>query len=146
MAGFTDNKLNLPGRGERVAKFVQDYLDAQPGLSAPELASRLQADKRDMERLLRDQSVGHRLEDKLAAYFGQLFIDALFPPEHFGGRSIRERELQHELAQIEARNAKLERERAQRRAAAAAPLVRLVDGEGRRRPVSNGGDDGSDCA
>lgn len=126
MAGFIDQKHNVPGRGERVAQFVRDYLKAQPGLSAPELAMRLQTDKRDVERLLRDKSIGHRLEDKLAAYFGQVFIDALFPPEHFGGRSIRERELARELAELEARNVRLERDRETRRAAATA----VRDGRG----------------
>lgn len=118
MAGFTDRNLTVPGRGERVASFVESYLRLHPGLTPGELCVCLKADKRDLERLLRDRSVGHRLEDRLAEYFGQIFIDALFPPEHFGGRAVRERELLRELAEIEARNRRAERERAERRAAA----------------------------
>lgn len=132
MSGFTVEKLILPPRGERVAKFVEDYLAAHEGLSAPELAFRLHADKRDLERLLRDRSVGWRLEDKLAAYFGRIFIEALFPSEHFGGRSFREQELARELAELEAINARLERERAARRTVAAAPstVLRMVGHQG----------------
>lgn len=132
-----DQKVSLPARGERVAKYVEDYLAAHPGLSQGELCIRLRViDKRDMQRLIRDRSVGHRMEDALAAYFGQHFIDALFPQELFGGRSIRERELQNELAQIEARNQKLERERAARRAAASGHGLRLDADQDRSAAVS----------
>lgn len=134
MVGFAEKTHTLPGRGERVAGFVKDYLKAHPGLTPSELCVRLQIDKRDLERLLRDKSVGHRLEDKLAAYFGQLFIDALFPPEMFGKRSIRERELATELAELSARNERLEKERAERRLAQAETADRMERHKGRTRP------------
>lgn len=134
MAGFTDRNSNLPGRGDRVATFVEDYLRVHPGLTQSELSVRLRVDKRDIQRLIRDRSVGHRLEDALAGYFGQLFIDALFPPEHFGGRSIRERELAQELSELSARNQRLERERAERRLAQAETVRRMVNDKGRTRP------------
>lgn len=136
MSEFTerDSADPVPPRGERVAAFVEQYLRAHPGLSAAELAFRLKADKRDMWRLLNDRSVGWRLEDRLAAYFGDVFKEALFPAEHFGARARREVELERELRELESINANLERDRAARRAERAADAAdRLVAGQDRPR-------------
>lgn len=105
---YTDQMVNAPARGERVAAFVQDYLGCHPGLSVSELAFRCHADKRDLQRLLRDRSIGHALEDALAAYFGRIFGEAIFGPIWGQGPSRRERHLAHELAELEARRSRLE--------------------------------------
>jgi hypothetical protein len=102
-------------RGERVARFVESYLDAHKGLCIGELAFRIKATKRDMQRLLRDRSCGWRLEDNLAAYFGDLFVDAIFKQVVGQGRSKREQELERECAEIAALREQIERERARRR-------------------------------
>lgn len=130
--GITRQKVGEPApRGERVAKYVEDYVEAHKGLSLGELAFRLRADKRDLQRLVRDRSCGWRLEDALAAYFGDDFVDAVFRPIIGAGPSIRERELERERIEIAARRERLEKERADRRAQAAA-VRRVVSGEGRR--------------
>jgi len=118
MAGSYDQKSNLPGRGERVAAFVEDYLKHHGGLSISELAFRLRADKRDLQRLLRDRSVGHALEDACAAYFGPIFGDAVWGDLWGSGPSKRERELEREKAELAARRERLERLRADDRQAA----------------------------
>lgn len=130
--GITVKNDNLPGRGERVATYVENYLKSHPGLSLGELAFRLRADKRDLRRLLNDRSVGHRLEDDLAEYFGADFVDALFPQAR--GPSARERELERERAEIAARRERLERDREARRRPLPDdhPVLRMVPDEGRQ--------------
>jgi hypothetical protein len=127
--GFADKRDTVPGRGERVAAYVEAYLKAHPGLSLGELAFRLRADKRDMRRLLNDRSVGHRLEDSLAAYFGADFVDALFPQAR--GPCAREQELERERTDIAARRERLERDRqaARRRGPDPAAVLRVVPDE-----------------
>lgn len=135
--GFTNQKVSVPARGERVADYVEKYLGTHPGLSLGELAFRLKADKRDVQRLLRDRSCGHRLEDALAAYFGRDFGEAVFGPLWGDGPSIREKELERERAEMAARRARLERLRAEDRAfaAGASPAVRMAADEGRTADV-----------
>lgn len=110
--GFTNRKVSVPTRGERVAAYVESYLAAHPGLSQSELAFRLHADKRDLNRLIRDRSVGHALEDALAAYFGRDFGEAVFGDLWGAGASKREKELSREIAELAARRERLERLRA----------------------------------
>jgi hypothetical protein len=118
--GITYQNSNEPDpAGERAARFVDDYLAAHPGLSLGELAFRLKADKRDLQRLVRDRSCGWRLADSLASYFGDLFVDALFRPVIGSGPSKREKELERERAEIAARRERLERDRQADRVAAA---------------------------
>lgn len=134
--GITNQSDNVPARGERVARYLQAYFDAHKGLSVGELAFRLRADKRDIGRLLRDRSCGWRLEDSLAAYFGPDFVDAVFAPVIGDGPSIRERELERERAEINARNERLERAREARRGAVHGPdPLRLVDDQTRQADV-----------
>jgi hypothetical protein len=131
--GLSDKKDTVPGRGERVASYVEAYLKAHPGLSLGELAFRLRADKRDVRRLLNDRSVGHRLEDNLAAYFGADFVDALFPMAR--GPAAREQELDRERSAIAARRERLERDRqaAGRRWAEPSAVLRVVPDQAGRR-------------
>lgn len=129
--GIMDQNSNVPARGDRVARYVEDYLRTHQGLALGELAFRLHADKRDLQRLIRDRSCGWRLEDALAAYFGPDFVDAVFAPVIGDGPSIRERELDRERAAIAARRERLERERQTHRAERAA-ADRLPDGGDRR--------------
>lgn len=135
--GFIHQKVSVPARGERVADYVEKYLGAHPGLSLGELAFRLKADKRDLQRLLRDRSCGHRLEDALAAYFGRDFGEAVFGLLWGDGPSIRESELERERAAMAARRERLERLRAEDRAFAAgsAPAVRMAADKGRAADV-----------
>jgi hypothetical protein len=115
--GITHQKVSEPEpRGERVAKFVEEHMEIHKGLCLGELAFRLRVDKRDLQRLLRDRSCGWRLEDSLAAYFGDIFVEAIFRPIIGQGVSQREQELQRELIEITARHERLKRERADRRA------------------------------
>lgn len=127
----------VPSRGERVAAFVDDYLATHPGLSLGELAFRLKADKRDLQRLIRDRSCGHRLEDALAAYFGRVFGEAVFGLLWGDGPSRREQELERERAEIAARRERLERDRAQCRAFRPSPaaLLRMVPDQDRSADV-----------
>lgn len=139
-SAYTDEKVIAPARGERVAQFVQDYLACHPGLSISELAFRIHADKRDLQRLLRDRSVGHALEDALAAYFGRIFGDAIFGPIWGQGPSRRERHLARELNEIEARRLRLE---ALRNAdLTSRPADWLADGGKRNTAVSGRGQSG----
>lgn len=133
--GSTDRNDNVPARGERVASYVEAYLKNHPGLSLGELAFRLRADKRDMRRLINDRSVGHRLEDSLASYFGADFVDALFPMAR--GPSAREQELERERAEIAARRERLEREReaSRRRGSDPAAVLRVVPHQDRQTRV-----------
>lgn len=111
--GITNQNSNRPGtvppRGERVAAYVEAYLTARRGLSLGELAFRLHADKRDLQRLLRDRSCGFRLEDSIAAYFGRDFGEAVFGPLWGDGPSQRLQEIERERAEISAREGRLER-------------------------------------
>lgn len=111
--GITVESDTVPARGERVATYVEDYMRVHPGLALGELAFRLRADKRDLRRLLNDRSCGWRLEDALAGYFGDDFVEAVFRPV-VGNR--REKELERERAEIAARSERLQRDRAERRA------------------------------
>lgn len=130
LMGFYDES-NTDPRGTRVAAYVRSYLNAHKGLSLGELAFRLKADKRDLYRLVNDESCGWRLEDKLAAYFGPTFVDEVFAPLFPSGRSIRELELETERAEIAARYERLERDRRARAHAPSSPgaALRLVDDE-----------------
>lgn len=133
--GITYQNSNEPEpRGERVARYIDAYFSMHPGLSLGELAFRIKADKRDLQRLVRDRSSGWRLEDKLAAYFGPDFVDAVFQPVIGDGPSIRERELERERSEIAARRERLERDRAARRADRSEPraVLRLATDEDRR--------------
>lgn len=136
-SAYADEMVNAPARGERVAQFVQDYLNCHPGLSVSELAFRVHADKRDLQRLLRDRSVGHALEDALAAYFGRIFGDALFGSIWGQGPSRRERQLARELAELEARRVRLEALR--NGDPATVPGPRMADGGKRNTAVSGRG-------
>lgn len=138
--GNYDRKSTEPEpRGERVAQYLDAYLSTHPGLSLGELAFRIKADKRDVQRLVRDRSCGWRLEDSLAAYFGADFVDAVFAPLVGSGPSKREIELDRERAAIAARRERLERDRQESRSFRSdpGPLVRMVDqqdGGGRIQP------------
>lgn len=90
-------------------------MQAHPGLSQGELAFRLRVDKRDMQRLLRDRSCGWRLEDALAAYFGDDMVEAVFAPVIGTGPSRRQIELDRERAELNARHERLQRDRQARR-------------------------------
>jgi len=116
--GYTFETVTEPEPlGERCAAYVEAYLAKHRGLSAGELAFRLKVDKRDLNRLLRDRSIGPRMQDRLGAYFGDPFIDAVHrDPLLPDGRSIREDELERERAELAARRERLERDRAARRA------------------------------
>jgi len=131
--GITNEKITEPeSRGERVAQYVEAYLSAHPGLALGELSFRLRADKRDLQRLIRDRSCGWRLEDSLAAYFGDDFVEHVFRPVIGLGPSRRQRELDRERAEIAARHERLQRDRAARRSGGpwAATVPRLVHDEG----------------
>lgn len=138
--GRIHQNSNVPTRGERVAAFVEDYLAVHKGLSLGELAFRLKADKRDLQRLVRDRSVGHNLEDNLHAYFGRIFGEAIYGDLWGAGPSKRERELELEKANLAARRERLERERAADRQAdaEAAEVRRLRHDEDRRTRVQLG--------
>jgi hypothetical protein len=132
--GYTSRKVIAPGRGERCATFVEDYLASHPGLSLGELAFRLKADKRDLQRLLRDRSIGHALEDSLHAYFGRIVGEWVFGDLWGAGPSARERELELEKASLAARRERLERDReADRQARAAAAGIHRDRREQKRR-------------
>lgn len=124
--GFSREKTTIPGhRGERVAAWVEDYLAAQK-CSLAEVAFRVRADKRDLQRLLQTKSCGHRLEDALAAYFGWPFVRAVMAPVI--DTSI-EAEIAREKAEIAAREDRLAR--LYRARDVGRPGPRLVDAEGR---------------
>lgn len=145
MNGTNNQNSNVPARGERVAVYVEDYLSQHGGLTLSELAFRLGADKRDLQRLIRDRSVGHALEDALADYFGRDFGEAVFGVLWGSGPSKRERELDRERAALAARRERLERERqADRQTSALGRAGRgLVDGGVRRAVVQPGSQSGN---
>ncbi len=137
--GFLVENDSFPGRGERVATWVEDYL-RQHGLAVGELSFRLRADKRDIRRLLNERSCGSRLEDALAAYFGWPFIEAVFTPV-VGADPVAalEQEIERERAEIAARERRLARMRSADRArgSVAGGVLRLVaEEDGARRPCS----------
>lgn len=104
--GFSREKHTVPERrGERVAHWVESYIEAQ-GCSLSEVAFRVRQDKRDLERLLSQRSCGHRLEDAMAAYFGWPFVEAVMAPVI---DSSIEAEIAKERAEIAAREERLSR-------------------------------------
>lgn len=137
MAGSYDQNSKVPGRGERVAAYVEDYLNYHGGLSISELAFRLRADKRDLQRLVRDHSIGHALEDALHAYFGVDFGHAIYGDLWGSGPSKREKELDRERAELAARRERLERLRQDDRdtASMARARRRMAAGEHRSADV-----------
>lgn len=125
--GFPDQKSSDPvaRRGERVARWVEDYM-AAAGCSLPEIAFRVRQDKRDLERLISQRSCGHRLEDALASHFGWPFVEAVMAPlieTRLGGEIAKER------AEIAAREDRLAR--LYRAASPDHPAVRVVRSESR---------------
>jgi hypothetical protein len=130
--GNTNQKSNAPGKGERIAAFVDDYLNVHKGLTLGELAFRLKSDKRDLQRLLRDRSVGHALEDNLHAYFGRIFGEAVYGDLWGNGPSRREKELERERAEMAALRERLERDRS-----ASVIGLRMVPDKARRPDVSS---------
>ena len=144
--GFSDQNHTQPDqRGERVASWVEDYLNRH-GLGAGELAFRTRSDKRDLQRLITDRSCGSRLEDRLAAYFGWMFVEAVFAPV-IGGDPIEtlEKELERERSEIAARELRLERLRAVHRARGSVVSggLRLVSQEDRSWPAQARGRPGN---
>lgn len=124
VASSRTKKSTFPSRGERVAAWVEDYLQQHGGLTLSELAFRVHADKRDLQRLIRDRSIGHALEDALHAYFGEPFGHDIYGALWGAGPSKRERELDRERAELAARRERLERLRAEDREAAAVVRAR----------------------
>lgn len=134
--GTKDRKVNQPesSAGERAAQYITDYLAVHGGLDLHQLAWRLKADKRDLQRLMRDQSVGIRLLERLFAYFGDDCRDAVFPPRRISQREV---ELDRERAEITARYERLQRDRQADREARAArgPGLRMVPRRDRQGDV-----------
>ena len=130
VTGARTKKSVVPRRGERVAAWVEDYLNYHGGLSLGELAFRLRADKRDLQRLIRDRSIGEPLEAALHAYFGKTFGVAIYGDLWGSGPSQREKELAREQAELAARRERLERLREDDREAAAAARARRRVGAG----------------
>jgi hypothetical protein len=131
--GFSARSDRYPPRGERIAAWVDDYM-RRHGLSVGELCFRVQADKRDIRRLLNDRSCGPRLNDALEEAFGPDFIDAVAAPVVGGDRiTVLEREIASEKARIAALDARVAREKAARRARDASPggELRLLPQEDR---------------
>lgn len=135
--GITNQNSNTPDLPERVAAYVEEYLSEYGGLTLGELAFRVKADKRDLQRLLRDRSCGWRLKESLAAYFGDDFIEQVWRPVVGDGPSRRERELDRERAEIAARREKMERRRAEDRSFQSdrAGVLRLVPEQSGRGDV-----------
>lgn len=106
-----DQKVNQPPRGERIAAYVDDYLTVRRGMTLGELAFALRADKRDLQRLLREKSCGPRLEEDLHQYFGREFGEAIFGHLWGDGPSRRERDLERQRAEHAARRERIESER-----------------------------------
>lgn len=104
------NDTDPERRGERVARWVEDYMRVQ-GCGLAEVAFRIRQDKRDVQRLLGLRSCGHRLEDALAAYFGWPFVEAVMAPvidDSIGAEIAKE---EAEIAAREERIARLYRAR-----------------------------------
>lgn len=138
--GFINQNSNVPAKGERIAAFVDDYLNKHKGLSLGELAFRIKADKRDLQRLVRDRSVGHALEDNLHQYFGAIFGAAIYGDLWGSGPSKREQELERERAEMAALRERLERDREAARQARApsVPGLRMVSDQAGRPDVPGG--------
>lgn len=130
--GFSREIHTVPARrGERVAHWVETYMEAQ-GCSLGEVAFRVRQDKRDLERLLSQRSCGHRLEDALAAYFGWPFVEAVMAPVI---DSTIEAEIAKERAEIAAREERLARlERASKGLRTGPRLVASEDRVGASSP------------
>lgn len=130
--GFSVKGDRYPSRGERIAAWVEDYM-ARTGATASEFAFRTRADKRDIRRLINEKSCGPRLNDALEEVFGYDFIDAVALPVVGDRITALEREIANERARMAAKDAQVTRERALRRARAAAPggELRLVAQEDR---------------
>ena len=112
--GFTVRNDRFPARGERIAAWVEKYMQSN-GLSVGELAFRVNADKRDIRRLITDRSCGPRLNDDLEAAFGWDFIEQVATPVVGADPiSAREAELEKHIRQVEALHARIARERAAR--------------------------------
>lgn len=130
--GISVRSDRYPPRGERIASWVRDYM-RRVGLSVGELAFKVQADKRDIRRLINENSCGPRLNDALEEAFGTDFIDDVSRPV-VGDRIARlEREIASERAKMAAKDAQINRERAARvaRAAVDGGALRLVAQEER---------------
>lgn len=131
--GFSSKTNTLPARrGERVAKWVEDYMRVQ-GCSVSEVAFRIRQDKRDVQRLLAMKSCGHALEDALAAYFGWTFVKCIMAPVV---ESSIEAEIAREEAEIAAREERLAQLYRAREGAGVAP--RLADAQDRIAAPPNG--------
>lgn len=136
--GITVQNDSKPSRGERIARWVEDYM-AEHGLGVGEIAFRVKADKRDVRRLLSDRSCGPRLNDDLEAAFGWDFVEQVATPV-IGADPItaREQAIEQRLSQAAALHALVERDRAVR--TAASPLLALVArGEAVQRPQAGRG-------
>lgn len=130
MFGIMDrsDRVSRAPRGARVAAATRQFMEAR-GLGIGELAFAAQVDKRDLRRLLNDESCGHRLEDDLAAYFGWDFTEHVMSAVHGADPlTARESELARQLAEAAALQARIERERAVR----AGPAAHLALVAGRR--------------
>lgn len=114
--GFSAKNDTVPPRGARIAAWVRAHMERH-GLSIGELAFKVQADKRDLRRLLNDNSCGPRLNDLLDETFGFEFIDAVAAPLVGGDRiASLEKEIANEKAIVSAREAQLARLKAASRA------------------------------
>jgi type II secretory pathway component PulM len=133
LVGITDKSDRFPQRGERIARWLETYMDAR-GLSVAEIAFRVKADKRDIRRLLNERSCGPRLNDDLEAAFGWDFIEHVATPV-VGADPLtaREREVEQRLAEAAAIQARLERDRASRAARRAG--LEHVEGQAALRSV-----------
>lgn len=138
--GFMDKKDSTPSRGSRVAAYVETHMRRR-GLGIGELAFAAGVDKRDLRRLLTEQSCGWRLEDALAAFFGWDFTHAVMTPVHGADHlTALEVEIERERNEIAARENRLARLRSARRArsAVAGGELRLVAEEGRSWTAPHG--------
>lgn len=112
--GLQDRNDRFPARGERIASWVERYMQAH-GLTVSELAFRVNADKRDVRRMLAERTCGSRLNDDLEAAFGWDFIEQVATPVVGADPlTFREAQLEQHQAQVAAIHARLERERAAR--------------------------------
>jgi len=108
---FGANRRPLPHLGERVRTFL-----APLGLSEKELAIRASIDVRTA-RSAKEGSCGPSTFDALAGAFGWDFIEQVMTPcVGADPLAAREAELEQRLAEAAAVHARLERERAARRA------------------------------
>lgn len=128
--GLQHQKVTEPDPGKLAAEYISNYLAARGGLTVGELAFRLNVDKRDLQRLVREESCGLRLMRSIAFHFGDDFIEYVWRPIIGDGPSRRQRELDNERAEIAARAERLARDRAEcRRFRADGPVVPGLDDE-----------------